>query len=48
MGGEGSSIEFKKKILETVKELTNKGRHKEADELYQQYFGDDNGKNRPS
>lgn len=48
MDGVGFSTEFKKKILETVKELTNKGRHLEANELYQQYFGEDNGKNRPS
>jgi hypothetical protein len=47
MGGEGSSTEFKKKILEEVKKLTNQGRHKEADELFQIYFpnvGGPNGK----
>jgi len=48
MDGEEFSTDFKKKIIETVKELTNKGRHVEANELYQQYFGDNNGKNRPS
>ena len=46
MAGEGSSTEFKKKILDAVRELTNKGRHVEANELYQRYFGDNNGKNR--
>jgi hypothetical protein len=48
MGGEGSSTEFKKKILEEVKKLTNKGKHKEASELFDIYFpniGEPNGKN---
>jgi hypothetical protein len=48
MGGEGSSTEFKKKILEEVKKLTNQGRHKEASELFEIYFpniGGQNGKN---
>jgi len=40
MGGEGSSPEFKKKILEEVKKLTNHGKHKEASELFQIYFPD--------
>jgi len=40
MGGEGSSTEFKKKILEEVKKLTNHGKHKEASELFQIYFPD--------
>jgi hypothetical protein len=46
MAGEESSTEFKRKILETIKDLTNKGRHLEASQLYQQYFrlGDENGK----
>jgi len=48
MDGVGFSTDFKKKIFETVKDLTNKGRHVEANELYQQYFGEDNGKNRSS
>ena len=48
MGGEESSTEFKKKILDAVRELTNKGRHVEASQLYQKYFGEDNGKDRPS
>jgi hypothetical protein len=38
MGGEGSSTEFKKKILEEVKKLTNQGKHKEASELFKIYF----------
>jgi hypothetical protein len=48
MGGEGSSTEFKKKILEEVKKLTNQGKHKEASELFDIYFpniGGNNGKN---
>ena len=48
MDGVGFSTDFKKKIIETVRELTNKGRHVEANELYQKYFGEDNGTNRPS
>ena len=40
MDGEGSSPEFKKKILEEVKKLTNHGKHKEASELFQIYFPD--------
>jgi hypothetical protein len=48
MAGVGFSTEFGKKILQTVKDLNSKGRQQEANELYQQYFGDDNGKNRPS
>ena len=38
MDGEGSSPEFKKKILEEVKKLTNHGKHKEASELFKIYF----------
>jgi hypothetical protein len=48
MGGEESSTEFKKKILEEVKKLTNNGKHKEASELFDIYFpniGGTNGKN---
>jgi hypothetical protein len=47
MGGEGSSTEFKKKILEEVKKLTNHGKHKEASELFKIYFpnfGETHGK----
>jgi len=32
------SEEFKKRILEEVKNLNNKGRHQEALELYKTYF----------
>jgi hypothetical protein len=46
MGGEESSTRFKAKILKIVKDLTNRGKHKEASELFNKYFGDDNGKNR--
>jgi hypothetical protein len=45
MGGEGSSTEFKKKILEEVKKLTNQGRHKEASELFEIYFPNIGGQN---
>ncbi len=48
MGGEESSTEFKKKILDEVKKLTNHGKHKEASELFNIYFpntiGGNNGK----
>ena len=40
MGGEGSSTEFKKRILEEVKKLTDQGKHKEASELFRIYFPD--------
>jgi hypothetical protein len=45
MGGEGSSTEFKNKILEEVKKLTNQGRHKEASELFEIYFPNIGGQN---
>ena len=48
MAGEGSSINFKAKMLKVIKELTNHGEHVKANELYQRYFGDNNGKNRSS
>ena len=38
MDGEGSSINFKRKILQKVKNLTNHGKHKEASELFKIYF----------
>ena len=44
MGGEGSSTNFKAKILKVIKDLTNKGKYKEANELYQKYFGGNDGK----
>jgi hypothetical protein len=48
MDGEGFSPEFKKKILEEVKKLTNHGKHKEASKLFNIYFpnvGGTNGNN---
>ena len=45
MAGEGSSTNFKRKILKVIKDLTNSGKHKEANDLYQKYFGGQNGKN---
>jgi hypothetical protein len=45
MGGEESSINFKRKILKVIKDLTNTGKHVEANQLYQKYFGGQNGKN---
>ena len=48
MDGVESSTNFKRKILQVIKSLTNDGRHVEASELYQKYFGDKNGKNRSS
>jgi hypothetical protein len=43
MGGEGSSTNFKRKILKVIKELSENGRHVEANELYKKYFGGTNG-----
>ena len=45
MGGEEFSTNFKRKILKIVKDLTNHGKHKEASELFNKYFGGTNGKN---
>ena len=45
MGGEEFSTEFKKKILEEVKKLTNQGKHKEASELFNIYFPNIGGQN---
>ena len=45
MAGEESSINFKRKILQKIKYLTNHGRHVEAQQLYTKYFeGGNNGK----
>ena len=44
MDGEEFSINFKRKILQRIKDLTNNGRHVEANQLYQKYFGGNNGK----
>jgi hypothetical protein len=45
MDGVEFSIKFKAKILKIIKDLTNNGKHKEANDLYQKYFGGQNGKN---
>ena len=45
MDGEEFSINFKRKILQKIKDLTNNGKHIEANELFQKYFGGKNGKN---
>jgi hypothetical protein len=45
MDGEESSINFKRKMLKVIMDLTSNGRHKEANDLYQKYFGGQNGKN---
>jgi len=49
MDGVESSINFKRKILQKVKDLTNHGKHKEASELFKIYFPNfgeyTNGKN---
>ena len=44
MDGEGSSTNFKRKMLKVIKDLTNNGKHKKANELYQKYFGGNDGK----
>jgi hypothetical protein len=46
MENENSSTNFKRKMLKVIRDLTNNGKHVEANELYQRYFGDNNGKNR--
>ena len=45
MENENSSINFKRKMLKVIKYLTNNGKHLEANQLYQKYFGGKNGKN---
>ena len=45
MDGGESSIKFKVKILKIIKDLTDNGKHKESNNLYQKYFGGKNGKN---
>jgi hypothetical protein len=44
MAGEESSTNFKRKMLKVIKDLTNNGKHREANDLYQKYFGGPNGK----
>ena len=46
MDGAESSTNFKRKMLKVIKDLTDSGKHLEANELYQRYFGDNNGENR--
>ena len=48
MDGVGFSTNFNRKMLKVIKDLTDSGRHIEANQLYQRYFGEDNGKSRPS
>jgi hypothetical protein len=43
MDGAGSSINFKRKILQLIKKLTEEGKHKEASELFKIYFPDIGG-----
>ncbi len=45
MENENSLINFKRKMLKVIKDLTNNGKHLEANQLYQKYFGGKNGKN---
>ena len=45
MGGEGSSTNFKRKILQLITKLTDEGKHKEATELLKTYFPDAGGPN---
>jgi len=45
MDGAESSINFKRKMLKVIQDLTNNGKHVEANQLYQKYFGGNNGKN---
>ena len=44
MAGEESSINFKRKMLKVIKDLTNHGKHVEAQQLFTKYFGGPNGK----
>ena len=44
MDGEEYSISFRRKILQRIKDLTNNGKHIEAQQLYTKYFGGPNGK----
>ena len=45
MDGEEYSINFRRKILQRIKDLTNGGKHVEAQQLYTKYFkGGTNGK----
>jgi hypothetical protein len=48
MDGAESSTNFRRKMLKVIKDLADSGKLIEANELYQRYFGDNNGKNRSS
>jgi hypothetical protein len=48
MENENPQINFKRKILQKIKDLTNHGKHKETSELFNTYFpnvGGTNGNN---
>ena len=45
MAGEESSTNFKRKIFKVIQDLNEKGKQLEAQQLYQKYFGGQNGKN---
>ena len=40
MENENSSINFKRKILQRIKDLTNHGKHLDASKLFNKYFGE--------
>ena len=44
MGGEEFSVNFKRRILKMIKDFTNQGKHKEANDIFKKYFGDKNDK----
>ena len=44
MDGAESSTRFKAKMLKVIKELTNHGKHVEAQQLFTKYFGGNDGK----
>ncbi len=44
MAGEESSTNFRRKMLKVIQEMNEKGKHLEAQQLYQKYFGGPNGK----
>ena len=45
MAGEEFSINFKRKMFKVIQDLNERGKHLEAQQLYQKYFGGQNGKN---
>jgi len=44
MAGEESSTNFRRKMLKVIQEMNERGKHLEAQQLYQKYFGGSNGK----